>query len=357
MKELLTISMILLFIGCANKLIELDKDFLHPAEYNLLQYKTLAMGDIEYVKDNDSLIAKDIQDYITSSIIKSEKFELVDRKNLGSIISEQILSTSGLINQESAIIIGDVIGAGVLITGRISQNKYDENIKINFDNFMPSVYRLNLLTAVYSLVNIERNRIGDYFLTFDIKFIDLNSAAIVYAKTFQFESQEITKGSLITRPDKINPYNLYINCLRQLDTEFIKTIAPYNEDRIVGFIKHKSLPEIKNATKFLSIGENDDAIRMFQEMIKGKDLNSKSISIAYYNLSKAYLFNDEYDLAIKVLQDGLINTPNARKENIIEENWDSYTNEIKLYKELTAKLEEQIKAGEKLEKEHSKDTN
>ena len=172
---------------------------------------------------------------------------------------------------------------------------------------MSSVISLNFLTAVYSLVNVARNRIGDYFLTFDVKFIDLNSAEIVYAKTFQFESQEVAKGSLINRPDKINPYNLYINCLRQLDKEFIKTIAPYKKDRIVGFVKHKSLPDITNATKLLSIGENDNAIRMFQEMIKGKDLNSKSISIAYYNLSKAYLFNDEYDLAIKVLKDALIN--------------------------------------------------
>ena len=58
-----------------------------------------------------------------------------------------------------------------------------------------------------------------------------------------------------------------------------------------------------------------------------------------------------------MLKDGLINTPNVRKENIIEENWDSYTNEIKLYKELTAKLEEQIKAGEELEKEQSENHN
>ena len=336
----------LLFIGCANNLIELERDFLHPAENNLSQYKTLAMGDIEYVKDDDSLISKDIQAYITTSIIQSEKFELVDRNNLESIISEQILSSSGLINQESAIIIGEIIGTGVLITGRLSQNSYSENVKVNADSFMSNLLIGNIFYALSSLVNVEKTRTGIYLLSFDIMFIDLNTAKIIYANTFQFKSNEEVEGSLFNPPDKIDSYNLYVNCLWQLEEEFIKTIAPYKKDRIVGFVKHKSLPDIANATKLLSIGENDNAIRMFQEMIKGKDLNSHAISIAYYNLSRAYFFNEEYDLALKVLRDGLINTPKELKENIIEENWDSYTNEIKLYRELMAKLEEQINTGD-----------
>ena len=40
------------------------------------------------------------------------------------------------------------------------------------------------------------------------------------------------------------------------------------------------------------------------------------------------------------------NPPKELKENIIEDNWDSYTNEIKLYRELMAKLEEQINTGD-----------
>ena len=76
--------MILLFIGCASKsnLIELDKDFLHPAEYNVTKNQTLAMGDIEYDEEQDSIIVKDIQAKITSSIFKAEKFDLVARNNL-----------------------------------------------------------------------------------------------------------------------------------------------------------------------------------------------------------------------------------------------------------------------------------
>ena len=107
-------------------MIELDKDFLHPAEYNVKKYNTLAMGDIEYVEEQDSLIVKDIQANITSSIIKSEKFDLIDRSNLENIIYEHKLSSSGLINQESASIIGEAIGAGILITGRLSKNSYTE---------------------------------------------------------------------------------------------------------------------------------------------------------------------------------------------------------------------------------------
>ena len=355
MKKFLTISMIF-FIGCASKnnLIELDKDFLHPAEYNVKKSNTLAMGDIEYVEEQDSLIVKDIQGNITSSIIKSEKFDLIDRSNLENIIYEHKLSSSGLINQESASIIGEIIGAGILITGRLSKNIYTEDLNTNAESFFSSLLSGNIVLAGSNLVNIERIRTGDYFLSFDIKFIDLNSAKIIYAKTFQFKSQEVVEGSLVNPPKKIDPNNLYVNCLNQLEEEFIQTIVPYNRDRVVGFVKHKLLPEVDIATRLLSVDEND-AIRMFQEMIGGKDLNPQAISIAYYNLSKAYFFLDEYDSSLKTIKDGLINTPKGSKENIIEENWDSYIDEIKLYRELAAKLEEQIKIGDELEKEQSKD--
>ena len=354
MKKLLTISMMLLFICCASKsnLIELDKDFLHPAEYDVNKYQTLAMGDIEYDEEKDSIIVKDIQAKITSSIFKSEKFDLVARSNLEDIISEHKLSSSGLINQGSATIIGEIIGAGILITGRLSKNSYTEDINTDAKSFFSSLLSGNILLAGYSLVNVERIRTGDYFLSFDIKFIDLNSAKIIYAKTFQFKSQKVVEGSLFNPPEKIDPNNLYVNCLNQLEEEFIQTIAPHNRDKVVGFVKHKSLPKVDIATKLLSVDKND-AIRMFQEMIESKDLNSQAISIAYYNLSKAYFFLDEYDSALKTIKDGLINTPKGSKENIIEENWDSYTDAIKKYKKLAAKLEEQIKNGDELAKEPS----
>ena len=70
-------------------------------------------------------------------------------------------------------------------------------------------------------------------------------------------------------------------------------------------------PEVDIATRLLSVDKND-AIRMFQEMIAGKDLNSQAISIAYYNLSKAYFFLDEYDEALKTIKDGLINNKETK---------------------------------------------
>ena len=72
------------------------------------------------ISSNDSEAAASAVDELEYQLQKSGLFTLVERKNLDSIRSEQYLSMSGDVSDESALSIGKLLGAGIVITGSTS---------------------------------------------------------------------------------------------------------------------------------------------------------------------------------------------------------------------------------------------
>jgi len=73
----------------------------------------------------DDATGKDIgfgaSELITTDLINSGKFVVVERKQLEKILREQRLSLSGLIDPESTIKIGKLLGADMLLVGSVAQ--------------------------------------------------------------------------------------------------------------------------------------------------------------------------------------------------------------------------------------------
>jgi TolB-like protein len=67
---------------------------------------------------------KEAVDFITGELehqlVESGKFKIVDRKSLDDVRSEQDFQLSGNVSDESAISIGNMLGANIVITGDIS---------------------------------------------------------------------------------------------------------------------------------------------------------------------------------------------------------------------------------------------
>jgi len=68
----------------------------------------------------DSEIADYVIDALEYRFFNARKFNLVDRRRLQQIRQEQNFQTSGEVDDSSAVAIGNMLGAGIVITGSVS---------------------------------------------------------------------------------------------------------------------------------------------------------------------------------------------------------------------------------------------
>jgi TolB-like protein len=85
---------------------------------------TIAIGDFKNQSDTFYLDGweKSIPEYLKSEVSKSEKVIMVERRQLETVLSEQALTMTGLVDSSTAQKVGDLLGAQFVISGTISQS-------------------------------------------------------------------------------------------------------------------------------------------------------------------------------------------------------------------------------------------
>jgi TolB-like protein len=108
MKQTLFIALI--FIFCINQ--------------TGLAQVTVAIADFENQSDTFYLDTweKSIPEYLKSELSGSENIIIVERRQLESVLREQALSMTGLVDSSTAQKIGDLVGAQFVITGTINKS-------------------------------------------------------------------------------------------------------------------------------------------------------------------------------------------------------------------------------------------
>ena len=94
--------------------------FIFPLQAQL----TVAVADFKNNTDSFYLDdwEKSIPDFLKSELSKSENLVIVERRQLESVLKEQALSMTGLIDSSTAQKIGTLLGAEFVITGTINQS-------------------------------------------------------------------------------------------------------------------------------------------------------------------------------------------------------------------------------------------
>jgi curli biogenesis system outer membrane secretion channel CsgG len=75
----------------------------------------------------NSDVGHDLADMLTNELASTEKFKMVERKQLGAVMSEQDLGLSGAVKASTAAKAGKLTGAQYLVTGQVSA--YEEDVK------------------------------------------------------------------------------------------------------------------------------------------------------------------------------------------------------------------------------------
>ena len=311
----------LFLFSCGTKSVSLM--VVRPAEVNLKGYDKIAVGQILNARGLTNVHSEDLAEEITAKLVASERFDVVDRQHLKTIMQEQSLGLTGMIDEQSAPKIGRLLGVSVLIFGRIQQDGYKEELK-----------RDKPYKDKEGKTHQRRNRVGRYNLSAALKLIDVQTGKILAAKNFA--AVKSSKQSAIDKtPAKIDRSILYRQALNQLGNQFIKTIAPFKARVSAKFEMDDAIPRAERAVAMFKVGEWDDGIKLLQTATKKKKLKKVIRAKAFYNLGLAQTYQGQYDLAIQNIKKAIdLNPKSSRYMNALR----NVKNEQKKAEELEQQL-------------------
>ncbi len=99
------------------------------SSFNQSNVRKIAVIEFADLEGKVTQLGKFIAEELITRIFTTGKFEVVERNLLQKVLEEQKLGTTGYIDQETAISIGQILGVDAIITGSLTD--LGENIKIN----------------------------------------------------------------------------------------------------------------------------------------------------------------------------------------------------------------------------------
>ncbi len=116
-----------------------------------------------------SSVADELQDMLSSELVSTRKFTVLERKEINSVIGEQDLSASGRVDKKTLVKMGKIKGAKYLIAGTVSafEQTSAKGGKVQFKGISLGGSKEKTYIAV------------------DIKLIDTETSEIVDARTIE----------------------------------------------------------------------------------------------------------------------------------------------------------------------------
>lgn len=120
-------------------------------------------------------IGRGISDMLVTSLVKSGKYDVVERSSLEKVLKEQKLGLSGFIDSDQAKKVGKILALDAMVMGKLT--KYQEEIKQDiWTGYTKYIVRVGL----------------------DIRVVDIESGKIILAETAEGDSQK--KALIYTDP-------------------------------------------------------------------------------------------------------------------------------------------------------------
>jgi hypothetical protein len=214
---LLGTTVAIMTTGCVQKV---RMKVLEPAEVGAMaDNKKIAVTTFK--KDHYVGLASKIETQLTKQIIDGKPyFTTVDRKSISNVIKEQKLQSSGLMDENTAVQIGKLVGAQALISGEItSTSSSDTNYQETRTKYRNPLKPLE--TAYTVNVWCKKRVIG---MGASIKIVDIRRGSLVYAdslvKNKTYKSCRDSSRALPSKQQGIETIS------GEMAAEFAKKLAP-----------------------------------------------------------------------------------------------------------------------------------
>jgi TolB-like protein len=117
------------------KVLEKSHNFKAGNEIQIfLDRKIIAIKDFEVIMGRNKEVGKYVQEDITTALVNSGQFNVVERLKLQSVLDELKLTQLGLTDPEGAKQVGKLLGANVILTGTLAATGDEWNVNLRLIN-------------------------------------------------------------------------------------------------------------------------------------------------------------------------------------------------------------------------------
>ena len=271
---------------CACGSVPVRVPVMRPAEINMVAYQTVAIGDM---RGRGNTI---MGDSLEEALLATNRFQVLDRQHMSSIMRELQLSSTDLADPNKAIKLGKFMTAGALIYGDVDE-QYRE---------VPSEDRIKNKDGTTTLLFKLR---GELRTRATFKIVDVATGRLIIAKTYE-ERRDDTNTGYGKRPEPIDVDGLSRSARRGVVDRFMRAIVPHQEYVTASFQKDSDIPQLEGGIGWAERGEWKKAQATFSQAIadgqKNPKIKTEQLAKAYWNLGLAYEYAGEYDSASTTVQ-------------------------------------------------------
>ncbi len=147
-------------------------------------------------------VAAKVQAYAMTSLTETNDpfLKVVDRENLERILEEQRLSLSGVVDEQTAVRVGNLMGAQAVLIGQVTDHREEagqlrRSTKDGFESYR--VQQVNKETGEkYFVTNYKPVRYSEYyqenkvFITFSYRLVSLETGEVLVSKVVERQAED-----------------------------------------------------------------------------------------------------------------------------------------------------------------------
>jgi curli biogenesis system outer membrane secretion channel CsgG len=287
------------FLSAACGTVAVKVPVMKPAEINMAPYQSVAIGGLTERSDRSGIgtgttgaSLHPLTGMLEEALVSANRFQVLDRQHLDSLLSEQKLSSSDLADQNSVSKLGKVVTAGAFIFGDVSDG-YRENRKAE-----------KCSTLFDKKQHTCRSVTGAFSVHATFKIVDVTTGQLKFAKRIE-ETKEQTNEGMDEQPEPVDRETLARETRALVIERFMKAIVPHQEYANAMFRKDGDIPQFETGIGWAQHGDWKKAQDTFNTVAQNaeKNVNLKAPQIAkcYWNLGLSYEYAGDYDKATEVL--------------------------------------------------------
>lgn len=247
-------------------------------------------------------------------------YEIIDRTNIETLLNEQAFQLSGIVDEETAVRIGKMVGVDAIWTGNVTE-KTDEIVSYDRRSRC-KLYDSNSNCQYYETYQVKCLNTSAV-VSFTPKLISISTGRLIYSKAFVESVDDYSctgyiedKAALANRAKK----KIFRTIEKDLSPMITEISIELKDDTDGMSGADKAI--LKNSLKFAKSGREDRACELFRELLTR---NRSSLSLNY-NVGICYEVEGEFQKALDQLKytdsistepDDLLNTTIRRAESNI----------------------------------------
>ncbi len=293
LRLMLLLSVLSTAIGCTTYV---TTEYIIPAkETEVIKYNKIAVMDFTGRKGDN--YRSEFEALLQNLKFKgSPIYEIMDRANIETILNEQAFQLSGIVDDETAVRIGKLVGVDAIWTGNVEE-KTDQIVSYDRRSRC-KLYDSNSNCQYYETYQVKCLTTSA-IVSFTPKLTSVSTGRLIYSKAFIESVGDYSCSGY--QDDKATLANkaktkIFRNIKKDL-SPMVTEISIELKDDTDGMAKSdKEL--LKNALKFVKSGRDDRACEIFRELL----LKNRSSLSLNYNVGICYELEGEFQKALDQLK-------------------------------------------------------